>query len=361
MQIKRLFVIDLPRRHDQASRGSLGERLMSRRRQPEDKRLNEAALIAATGIPRRKLIRWRQQGLIPTIEPRHGLGRGSGTTPIEYPLTAIATSNRLNELSHRFKYVGERRWRLWLEGHPVRIAPDLADTLGRFKAVTLEIKTLSDIETKIPASLWKPANLSRGHPLRTIFRGLSDDDLRSLTTLLICVFLGIRLPMFDEPDPYPFQVFKRALGLPREWQMPPGLFDLLPYAHEQIRNALLMATAVELEGARAACRLLSRFLENPENSRRGAIVIAGAALPWRPIKLTSVIWPSPVVRAAIVGLIIFGIRSFKSALGEEAAATFASVASRMSILLPSPPDGPDSEPVVGSIHNGISGPSHTES
>ena len=32
--------------------------------------------------------------------------------------------------------------------------------------------------------------------------------------------------MFDEPNPYPFQVLKRALGLPREWQMPRGLFDV---------------------------------------------------------------------------------------------------------------------------------------
>ena len=96
---------------------------MGGRRQPEDKRLSEAALIAATGISRRKLIRWRQQGLIPTIEPRHGLGRGRGTTPLEYPLTAVATINRDKELSQTIRNVGERRWRLWLEGKPVRIAP----------------------------------------------------------------------------------------------------------------------------------------------------------------------------------------------------------------------------------------------
>jgi hypothetical protein len=72
---------------------------MGKRQQPEDKGLDEAALIAATGLPRRKLVRWRPQGLIPTLEPPHGLGRGSGKTPIEYPLTAIATINRLIELS----------------------------------------------------------------------------------------------------------------------------------------------------------------------------------------------------------------------------------------------------------------------
>ena len=307
---------------------------MGGRRKPEDKRLSEAALIAATGISRRKLIRRRQQGLVPTIEPRHGLGRGRGTTALEYPLTAVATINRDNELSQTFRNIGERRWRLWLEGKPVRIAPDLADTLGRFRAVRSEIKTLSDIETKIPASLWRPANLPRGHPLRTIFRGLSDDDLRSLTTLLICVVLGIRLPMFDEPNPSPFQIFKRAFGLPKEWQMPPGLFDVFPYMHEQIKNALSTATADELEGARAACRFLSRLLDNPENWRRGAIVVGGAPLPWRPIKLASLLWPSPVVRAGTVGLVILGMRSFKSALGEEAVAAFASIASEMSISWP---------------------------
>ena len=171
---------------------------MGRKRQPRAKRLSEAALIAATGISKRKLTRRRQQGLVPTIEPRHGLGRGRGTTAIEYPLTAVATIKRDNELTQTFRNIGERRWRLWLEGKPVRIAPDLADTLGQFKAVTSEMRTLSDIETKIPTSLWRPANLPRGHPLRTLLRGLSDNDLRSLTTLLICVVLGIRLPLFDE-------------------------------------------------------------------------------------------------------------------------------------------------------------------
>jgi hypothetical protein len=302
---------------------------MGGRRQPEDKRLSEAALIAATGISRRKLIRRRQQGLVPMIEPRHGLGRGRGTTALEYPLTAIPTINRLNELSRTFKKLYERRWHLWQERHPVRIAPDLVATLNRLNAVRSEIKTLSDIETKIPASLWKPGNMPRGHPLRTIFRGFSDDDLRSLTTLLICVLLGIKLPVFDEPSPYPFQIFKRAFALPKEWQMPPGLFDVFPYMHEQIKNALSTATVDELERARAACRFLSHLLDNHENWRRGP-------LPWWPIKLASLLWSSPVVRAAIVGLIILGTRGFKSSLGEEAMATFASIASEMGISWPEP-------------------------
>jgi hypothetical protein len=301
-------------------------------RQPRGKRLSEAALIAATGISNRKLTRRRQQGLVPTIEPRHGLGRG--TTAIEYPLTAIETINRDNELSQAFRNIGERRWRLWLEGKPVRIAPDLADTLGRFRAVTSEMKTLSDIETKIPANLWRSANLPRGHPLRTIFRGLSDADLRSLTTLLICVVLGIRLPMFDEPNPSPFKIFKRAFGLPKEWQMPPGLFDAFPYMHEQIKNALSAATADELEEARVACRFLSRLLDNPENWRRGAIVVGRAPLPWRPIKLASLMWPSPVVRAATAGLVILGMRSLTSALGEKTTAALVSIASEISSSWP---------------------------
>ena len=116
--------------------------------------------------------------------------------------------------------------------------------------------------------------------------------------------------------------------------MPPGLFDVFPYMHEQIKNALAKATADELEGARAACRLLSSLLDNPENWRRGAIVVGGAPLPWRPIKLASLLWPSPVVRAGTVGLIILGMRSFKSPLGEEAMAAFASIASEMSISWP---------------------------
>lgn len=202
---------------------------MDGRRRADEKGLSEAEFRAATGISRRKLIRWRQQGLIPTIEQDRGLGRGSGSLPFEYPFIAIATTKRLMELSETVKDVGERRWRLWLEGHTVRIAPDLADTLGRFNAIASKIKTLSDIEATIPASLWKPKHFPRGHPLRMIFRGLSDDDLRSVTTLVICVILGVRLPMLDEPNPRPFQILKRAFGLPQAWQMPPGLFDVFPY------------------------------------------------------------------------------------------------------------------------------------
>jgi hypothetical protein len=302
---------------------------MGGRRPPEDERLSEAALLAATGISRRKLIRERQQGLIPTIEPRHGLGYGRGSTPIEYPLTAIATTNRHKELRQTFRNVFERRWRLWLEDPRVRIAPDLADTLGWLRGLASKIKTLSDIETKIDVSVWKPANLPRGHPLRAVFRDLNDNDLRSMMTLLICFLLGIRLPEFDEPNPYPFQVFKRAVGLPRDRQLPPGLFDVFPIMREQIKNGLLTATPDELEGARVACQFLSRVLDSRENWKRGAIVVSGAPVPWRLIKLASLMWSSPVVRASIVGLIILLMRSFKSTFGEEAAAAFGSIARKM--------------------------------
>ena len=172
---------------------------------------------------------------------------------------------------------------LWLEDS-VRIAPDLADTLGRLRAITLKIKTLSEIEEKIPASLWQPASMRRGNPLRMIFRGLDRNDLRLLTTIVLCIRLGIRLPLFDEPNPYPFQIFKRAFGVPKEWQMPPGLFDVFPFAHKRILNALLKTTADQLEGARVVCRFLSHFLDNPKKWRRGAIVYGGAPLPWWPIK-----------------------------------------------------------------------------
>jgi hypothetical protein len=322
---------------------------MGARRPPKDTRLSKAELIAATGISPRRLIRRRRQGLIPTIEPPHGRGRGRGKTPIEYPLIAIATIHRLNELSH-IRSVDELRWRLWREDHRVRIARDLADTLGRFRAAASKIKTLSDIEKKIlPVSMWKPANMPRGHPLRTIFRGLSDDDLRSLTTMLICVVLGIRLPVFDEANPYAFQVFKRAVGLPRELQMKPSLFDVFPHLYGQIQHRLLTATTDELEGAKAVCKLLSRLFDNPENSRRGAIFVGGAPLPWRPIKFVSLLWPSPVARATTVGLIILVMRRFRSAFGEEAAATFAWMASKISVLWPeSTRDGP-LDPLFGRV------------
>ena len=106
-----------------------------------------------------------------------------------------------------------------------------------------------------------------------IFRGLDRNDLPLLTTIVLCIRLGIRLPLFDEPNPYPFQIFKRAFGVPKEWQMPPGLFDVFPFAHKRILNALLKTTADQLEGARVVCRFLSHFLDNPKKWRRGAICL----------------------------------------------------------------------------------------
>jgi hypothetical protein len=297
--------------------------------------LSEAALMAATGISRLYLIRLRQSGLIHPLAARRGRGRGRGTTPLEYPSTAVATINRLKELRRKFKQIDECRWRLWSEGYSVRIAPDLAGTFDVLKALMSQIKSLEDIETKI-IPLLKPAYMPRAHPLRAIFRGRSEDELRSVTTMVICVILGIRLPLFDEPNPYPFQAFKRALGLPKEWQLPLGLLDVFPYLHEQICNALLTASADELEGARAACRLLSRILDNPENWRRGAIMVAGAPLPWRAIKLVGLIWPSPFMRATTVGIAILGMRLFKSAFGDDVAASFAMMAARASIVFPVP-------------------------
>jgi hypothetical protein len=304
------------------------------RRPKKPQRLNEATLLARTGISRRNLTRWRQQGLIQAVEPRHGRGYRRGTTRLLYSKVEVPKIKRLKELRREFKKVVEWRWRLWLVGYPVRIAPDLADTLDRFRTLTSKIKTLDDIETEISASLWKPTDMPRGNPLRVIFRDLARKELRSLTTMVICVVLGIRLPLFDEPNPYPFQILKRAFGLPKEWEMPPGLFDVFPYMHEQIINALRKPSVDELEWARAACRFLSRILDNPENWRHGTIVVSGAPLPWRPIKFACLIWPSPVARTVIVGLIIAGIRGFKSALGEEGAAAFASMVSEMSISWP---------------------------
>jgi hypothetical protein len=302
------------------------------RRPKKPKRLSEAELIALTGVSRRNLTRWRQQGLVEPVEARRGRGPGGGrgTKRLEYWDVEVPKINRLKEFKREFKKVIEWRWRLWLYGDHVRIARDLAGVLKRFRTLASKIKNLDDIETKITAIFRKPTDAPRGNPLRVIFRDLSRNDLRSLTTMLICIVLGIRLPLFDEPNPRPFQIFKRAFGLPKEWQMPPGLFNVFPRMLEQVIKGLSTATPNELNGARVVCRFLSRLLNDSENWRRGAIVVSGTVLSWQPIELASLIWPSPVVRAATVGLVILGIRAFKSALGKEAEAALASITSSVS-------------------------------
>jgi hypothetical protein len=297
------------------------------------KRLNEATLIALTGVSRRNLTRWRQQGLVLATEPRHGRGPGRGTTPLQYSDVEVSKINRLKELRREFKKVSERRWRLWLEGYPVRIAPDLADTLNWFSTLASKIRTLDDIETKISANLPKSTDLPRGNPLRVILRGLSRHDQRSLATMIFSVLLGIRLPLLHEANPSPFRTLKRALGSPKEMEIPTGLFDLFPAMHQQLLNALSKATTDELEGARAVCRILSRCVDNTEDWKRGGVAVRDLPLPRRPIELFSLLWPWPVTRAVTVGLIVFGMRGFKSALGEEgAAAVFAFLARDMSAL-----------------------------
>lgn len=289
--------------------------MMVVRRRKKLETLGEATLIALTGASHRNLTRWRQQGLVLPIEPRHGRGLGRGTTQLQYSEAEVAKINRLNELRREFKKVNEWRWRLWLEGYAVRIAPDLADTLAQLRARKPKIRTVGDIEEMISTVLWKPIDMPRGNPLRVIFRELSRNELRSLTTMVICVVFGIRLPLFDEPNPPPFRIFKRAFGLPEEWEMPPGLFDFVPCMHEQIVNGLRKATAEELEEAKAACQFLSRYLDHAEPADSAA---SGSLQSRRPIKFASLMWPSPVVRAGTVGLIILSIRGLRVFFGELA-------------------------------------------
>lgn len=305
---------------------------MARSMKPE--RLSEAELIAETGVSRRNLTRWRQQGLVLPEEQRHGLGQGQGTTQLEYPAVAVAIIKRIIELRRNFKKVDEWRWRLWLEGYPVRIAPDLANALDRSRALATNIKTniksLDDIETKIFPVLWGLGNLPRGNPLRLIFRNFSQRELRSVMTMFICAFCGIRLPLLDEPNPSPFRSFKRAVGLPEEREMPPGSIDLYPDLLERVRNALSTATAAELDGARWACLFLSSLLD----PGHGAMAVRGAPLPSRSIEVANLMWPWLGLRAAVVGFIIFAMRNCNSEVREGAAAFIASVSGQASVLLP---------------------------
>ena len=305
---------------------------MARSMKPE--RLSEAELIAETGASHRNLTRWRQQGLVLPEEQRHGLGQGPGTTQLEYPAVAVAIIKRIIDLRRNFKKVDEWRWRLWLEGYPVRIAPDLAKALDRSRALATNIKTniksLDDIETKIFPGLWGSGNLPRGNPLRLIFRNFSPRELRSVMTMIICAFCGIRLPLLDEPNPSPFRSFKRAVGLPEEREMPPGSIDLYPDLLERVRNALSTATPAELDGARSACLSLSSLLD----PGRGAMAVREALLPSRSIKVGNLMWQWLSLRAAVVGLIIFAKRNCNSEVSEDAAAFIASVSSQESALLP---------------------------
>jgi hypothetical protein len=311
--------------------------MLDARRLEEAETLDEATLLARTGIYRRTLTRWRQQGLVLPAEPRHGRGPGLGTTPLRYLTSEVAKIHRLKQLRREFKKVSEWRWRLWLESYSVRIGPDLVNALSRFQILASRIKTLHDIETRISACLPNSADLPRGNPSRAIFDGLARREQRSLVTMVFCILLGVRLPLFDERNPPPFKVFKRVFGLPEDWEMPPGLFDIFPHMHRQILNALLGATPHELESAKAPCGLLSWLLDEPEVTISGAAAAGnGDPRTWRTVKLISSMWRSPALRAAIVGLAILGMRRFQSELLEQCTAALAAFASELGMLQPKP-------------------------
>ena len=113
---------------------------------------------------------------------------------------------------------------------------------------------------------------------------------------------------------------KRAFGLPGKWQLPRGLFDVFRNLHEQLRDVLRTATSDELEAARAVCKQLSPILGNPEKWQRGAIADASNVLPWQPIKLAGLLWPSPLTRAITVALTICLVRASKNRFEEVFAA-----------------------------------------
>jgi hypothetical protein len=286
--------------------------------QPES--MTEAEIRAELGrrktrVSHREFVRLRQEGFILIATQRTGLGKdgGRGTRQLKYKPDNIRLLLLYKALHGRFKKKDECRWRLWCdEGLPVRMGRDLADTLDQSKEVIKTIKSADDIVTKLIPWL-KPAyaHMPRSNPLRVICRKINEDELRSLTIMIASVVLGIKQPLFDEPNPYALKVLRRVFGLSEEFKLPPNFFDIFPDMHGQLITALRTASPDELEFAGVVCRGLSHFFDNPENWRRGAIEIAGGTLPWRLIKFAGLMWPSPITRALTVAFVILWIRAFR--------------------------------------------------
>ena len=222
----------------------------------------------------------------------------------------------------------------------MRIAPDLAKTLGRVRALVLNIKTniktLDDIETKILAHLWGSSNLPRGNPLRADFSrpqsaraALADDDdyLHISRDQAAAVRRAESLAVSS--------LSSAPSGCRKSGKCRRVSSISTRTSSKGIRNALSTATPDELEGARWAC-FLSRFLTAPAIQRHDAIVVRGTPMPWRSVEVANLMWPWLSVRAAVVGFIIFAMRNCNSEVREDAAAAVASVSSQTSILLPKP-------------------------
>jgi len=226
--------------------------------------LDEAELVAATGINHWNLVRWRGKGLVvKPINPRLGFAVGTASY---YPPIAVPMIKRLDELRQSTRNPDQWLWRLWFEDFPADIRLWTDDRLAAEQKNLAPIRNDRDLETIISAI---PAP-GRKDPHRLIYKPFNrtsdrhkGDHPKSLMFWAAAVAAGIDLPasLYD-PMPPLLKILKKAGGLPDD--MPPPDDDLHV---EQMSLAFLrkilasVKNEAELERARSDWKLISCLAE----------------------------------------------------------------------------------------------------
>jgi hypothetical protein len=204
--------------------------------------LSEQVLISLTGVPRRRLVSWRQQDLIPRPERRF-LGNHKGSVSY-YPPVVLEAVRRLEILKIECRDVDEWRWRLWLEGFPSEIHKHLSDKVTGLVNLAKSVDNFDTLEGHLKGGI---------HPKReTAFRFLQDrvrkqPDRNTLFTWAASLGLGMDPPAaLGDPSTPLFDILKRSVGLDGDWSAP----NLPSFSIEALRMALSDSSDAERQQSR---------------------------------------------------------------------------------------------------------------
>lgn len=235
---------------------------------PAEGWLSEAELIAATGISRRNLIRWRGQGLVP--KPKV-VRLGAAGTASYYPPIAMPMILRLYELQRDTRDVDAWIWGLWLDDRdfPADIRAWTIATLGSAQQIKNQIEDFDALESAVLA-MPKPG---RNNPVRRMHaRVRTTSDRASLMIWSIAVAIGMTPPasLYDRSQPV-FRTLKKTLGLPKTERLPDRELRVERMSLARLCEIITAASSMELEQARRDCRRIARLASTAEVVDWGAV------------------------------------------------------------------------------------------
>jgi hypothetical protein len=270
--------------------------------------ISEQELRAETGISRRNLERWRQQGILP-VPTRRFSGRGTGSTSV-YPPITVPMVRRLDELRQQSPHdVDGWTWALWLDGFPIDIRKWCDDHLAHAAQEIARLGNQDALQATFDRLSTETA--SRAGARRPLVGRLSSRQERSLWSWVADVMSGpaSAKSLYDLASPS-FEALKRAAGFVGDWPAPDTELHVEDLSLTTLRIILREATPTEMEQARQDWWILERLAKAVEavdwrSVRKHLGVERGrSAQPVAPIDFLVRLWRNPKHRAALLpGLI----------------------------------------------------------